>query len=187
MLLEHVSLDGYVAGANGEMDWIRLPEEIWSYGERLTATCDAAIYGRTTYGMMAGYWPTAADAPDADRHARDHAAWVNNARRYVFSNALEAAPWGNSTCEIVKGDPAGGVAKLKQQDGGNIFLVGSITLAQSLMRANLIDEYHLNISPVLLGAGRRLFADPSPLLNLRLVASDALPGGVLALHYEPEA
>ena len=187
LLLEHVSLDGYVAGPNGEMDWIRLPEEIWSYGDRLTATSDAAIYGRTTYSMMAGYWPTAADAPDADRHARDHAAWVNNAKRYVFSNTLEAAPWGNSACEIVKGDPAEGITKLKQQDGGNIFLVGSITLAQSLMRANLVDEYHLNISPVLLGAGHRLFPDPSPVLNLRLVASDALPGGVLALHYEPEA
>lgn len=186
LLLEHVTLDGYVAGPNGEMNWIRLPDEIWSYGDRLTATSDAAIYGRVTYGMMAGYWPTAADGPDADRHARDHAAWVNNAQRYVFSNTLAAAPWGDSSCEIVRGDPAEGVARLKQQDGGNIFLVGSISLAQSLMRANLVDEYHINVSPVLLGGGRRLFPEGlSEALNLRLVASDALSDGVLALHYEP--
>ena len=63
LLLEHVTLDGYVAGPNGEMDWIHLPEEIWQFGDDLTATSDAAIYGRVTYGMMAGYWPTAADGP----------------------------------------------------------------------------------------------------------------------------
>jgi dihydrofolate reductase len=186
LLLEHVSLDGFVAGPNGEMNWIRLPDEIWAYGDRLTATSDAAIYGRTTYGMMAGYWPTAADGADADRHAKDHAAWVNNAKRYVFSNTLEAAPWGDSACEIVRGDPAEGVARLKQQDGGNIFLVGSITLAQSLIKAGLVDEYHLNVSPVVLGGGRRLFPEGmAAALDLKLVASDALPGGVLALHYEP--
>src|SRR5215213_5457712 len=176
LLLEHVSLDGYVAGPNGEMDWIPLPVEIWSYGDRLTGSSDAAIYGRTTYEMMAGYWPTAADGPDVDRHAKDHAAWVNNAERYVFSNTLEAAPWGDSTCEIVRGYPAEGVARLKQQEGGNIFLVGSITLAQSLIRAGLIDEYHLNVSPVVLGGGRRLFPDGlASALDLRLVASEALP------------
>ena len=111
---------------------------------------------------------------------------MNNAQRYVFSNTLEAAPWGDSTCEIVRGDPVEAVARLKQQEGGNVFLVGSITLAQSLMRAGLVDEYHVNVSPVLLGAGRRLFPEGlTQALELRLVASDALPGGVLALHYEP--
>src|SRR3954470_10593654 len=186
LLLEHVSLDGYVAGPNGEMNWIRLPDEIWSYGDRLTGTSDAAIYGRNTYGMMAGYWPTAADGPDADRHAIDHAAWVNNAQRYVFSNTLETAPWGDSSCTIVKGDAVAEVARLKQEPGGNIFLVGSITLAQSLMRAGLVDEYHINLNPVVLGGGRALFPDGlQAALNLQLVASTPLPTGVIALHYEP--
>ena len=186
LLLEHVSLDGYVAGPNGEMDWIHLPEEIWQFGDNLTATSDAAIYGRTTYGMMAGYWPTAAEGPGADRHAIDHAKWVNNAQRYVFSNTLEAAPWGDSSCTIVKGDPAAGVARLKQEAGGNIFLVGSITLAQSLMRAGLVDEYHIMLNPVVLGGGRALFpAGLEKALDLRLVSSTPLPTGVIALHYEP--
>src|SRR4051812_10943185 len=186
LLLEHVTLDGYVAGPNGEMDWIRLPEEIWSYGDRLTATSDAAIYGRVTYEMMAGYWPTAADGPDADRHAKDHAAWVNNAQRYVFSNTLEAAPWGDSTCEIVRGDPAEGVAQLKQQEGGNIFLVGSIALAQSLLRAGLVDESHINGSPVVRGAGLSLFPEGlGQALELRLVGSYPFTGGVLALNCDP--
>ncbi len=186
LLLEHVSLDGYVAGPNGEMDWVHLPEEIWQFGDNLTATSDAAIYGRTTYGMMAGYWPTAADGPDADRHAIDHANWVNNAQRYVFSNTLEAAPWGDSSSTVVKGDPAEGVAQMKQEAGGNIFLVGSITLAQSLMRAGLVDEYHINLNPVVLGGGRALFPDGlQQALNLQLVESTPLPTGVIALHYEP--
>jgi dihydrofolate reductase len=186
LLLEHVSLDGYVAGPNGEMDWIHLPDEIWQFGDRLTGTSDAAIYGRVTYGMMAGYWPTAADGPDADRHAIEHAKWVNNARRYVFSNTLEAAPWGDSSCTIVKGDPAVEVARLKREAGGDIFLVGSITLAQSLMRAGLVDEYHVNLNPVVLGGGRALFPDGlEKALDLRLVSSTPLPTGVIALHYEP--
>ena len=186
LLLEHVTLDGYVAGPNGEMDWIHLPDEIWQFGNNLTASSDAAIYGRVTYGMMAGYWPTATDGPDADRHAIDHATWVNNAQRYVFSNTLEAAPWGDSSCTIVKGDAAAEVARLKQQPGRNIFLVGSITLAQSLMRAGLVDEYHINLNPVVLGGGRALF--PTGLqhaLNLKLAPSTPLPTGVIALHYEP--
>jgi dihydrofolate reductase len=186
LLLEHVSLDGYVAGPNGEMDWIRLPDEIWSFGDALTARSDTAIYGRVTYGMMAAYWPAAAEGPGADRHAIDHATWVNKAKRYVFSNTLAEAPWGQSSCEVVRGDAVEGVARLKQQDGGDIFLVGSITLAQSLMRAGLVDEYHLNLSPVVLGGGRRLFPEGlEQALSLRLVASQALSQGVLALHYEP--
>ena len=186
LLLEHVSLDGYVAGPSGEMDWIHIPDEIWRFGDRLTATSDAAIYGRNTYEMMAGYWPTAAAAPDADRHAIDHANWVNNTQRYVVSKTLQAAPWGDASCTILPGDPAGEIEHLRSQPGRNIFLVGSITLAQRLMRANLIDEYHLMLNPVLLGDGRPLFPTGLPeALNLNLVSSTKLPTGLLALHYEP--
>ena len=186
LLLEHVSLDGYVAGPNGEMDWIHIPDEIWQVGDDLTATSDAAIYGRITYEMMAAYWPTAADAPDADSHATHHASWVNNAQRYVVSKTLQSAPWGDSFCTILRGDPAAEIARLKQQPGGNIFLVGSISLAQGLMRANLIDEYHLTLNPVLLGGGTPLFPAGLPqAMNLQLVSSRALPTGVIALHYEP--
>jgi dihydrofolate reductase len=186
LLLEHVTLDGYVAGPNGEMDWVHLPDEIWHFGDRLTATSDAAIYGRVTYDMMAGYWPTAADGPDADRHAIDHAKWVNNTQRYVVSKTLQSAPWGNSSCTVLPGDPTEEIARLKQQPGRNIFLVGSISLAQALMRAGLIDEYHLMLNPVILGGGRSLFPAGLPQhLNLQLVSQQALPTGVIALHYEP--
>ena len=96
----------------------------------------------------------------------------------MYSNTLEAAPWGDSSCTVVKGDAAGEVARLKEQPGRNIFLVGSITLAQSLMRAGLVDEYHINLNPVVLGGGRALF--PGGLekaLNLQLVSSTPLPTG----------
>ena len=135
VMLEHVSLDGFVAGPNGEMDWIQLSDEMWDYGDALTGASDTALYGRATYEMMAYYWPTAAEGPNATKHDIDHANWVNNATKVVFSKTLEAAPWGSKgEVAIAKGDLKDEIQRLKQQPGKNMFLVGSVTLAQGLMR-----------------------------------------------------
>ncbi len=187
VLLEHVSLDGFVAGPNGEMDWIRVnDEELWNYVAGLTAAADMALFGRVTYEMMEGYWPTAADAPGADRHAVDHAAWVNPATKLVFSRTLESVKWGTwDNAVLVKDDLPGEVRRLKQESGKNLLLIGSINLAQEFMRRGLIDEYHLNINPVILGAGRRLFEGLESKINLELVETLRIPSGVIAAHYRP--
>jgi dihydrofolate reductase len=96
ILLMHVSLDGFVAGPNREMDWIRFDDELVDDVAELTATADTALFGRVTYQMMEGYWPTAADSPTATKHDIDHARWVNHAPKLVFSRTLEKVEWENS-------------------------------------------------------------------------------------------
>src|SRR5689334_1921055 len=85
----HISLDGFVAGPNGEMNWIKVDEELFDYiGKRISET-DAALYGRITYQMMEGYWPTAGDEPDASKHDKEHSAWYKKAQKLVLSKTMK--------------------------------------------------------------------------------------------------
>jgi dihydrofolate reductase len=184
VLLEHVSLDGYVALPNGEMDWVRVDGEMWEYVDRLTAAADAAIFGRKTYEMMAAYWPAAADSPGATQHDIDHSRWVNNATRLIFSKTLTTAPWGNwAPATVMSSVDAAEIAALKQQPGKDLLLIGSIDLAQEFMRLGLIDEYRINLNPVLLGGGRALFPAAGARQDLELAGSETFRSGVTALHY----
>src|SRR5438105_15071532 len=96
VLLEHVSLDGYLAGPAGEMDWIRVDDEMWEHVHPIVDTADTAVWGRVTYEMMVGYWPTAPDAPNASAHDVHHGRWLNRATKIVFSRTLDSAPWSAS-------------------------------------------------------------------------------------------
>src|SRR5438309_10389106 len=89
VLFMHVSLDGYVAGPNGEMDWITVNEEIFDYAGRRTNEADTALYGRVTYQMMESYWPTAADQPNASRHDIVHSGWYNKVEKVVLSRTMQ--------------------------------------------------------------------------------------------------
>jgi len=185
VLLEHVSLDGYVAGPNGEMDWIRFDDELVEDVERLTADADAAIFGRVTYQLMEGYWPTAAESPSATKHDIDHSRWVNNAPKYVFSRTLQNAPWGKwNNVRLVRDNFAEELRDLKQQPGKNLLMIGSAGLAQAFMRLGLIDDYRINVNPVVLGGGKPLFHDTGAKINLKLVESRRFKSGVVGLHYE---
>src|SRR6478609_11390061 len=85
----HISLDGFVAGPNGEMNWIKVDEELFDYvGKRISQT-DTAMYGRVTYQMMESYWPTAGDAPDASKHDLEHSKWYKDVRKIVLSKTLK--------------------------------------------------------------------------------------------------
>jgi len=96
ILLEHLSLDGYLAGPKGEMDWIRVDDELWQHMHPIIDEADAVIWGRVTYQMMHGYWPTAADSPNASEHDKHHGRWVNAATKIVFSNSLQGSTWPNT-------------------------------------------------------------------------------------------
>jgi dihydrofolate reductase len=177
----HVSLDGYVAGPNGEMDWIRFDDQIVDDVDALTDAADTALFGRTTYQMMEGYWPTAADSPTATKHDIDHARWVNNVPKLVFSRTLEKVEWANS--RIVRDNIPEEIARLKQQPGKNLLMIGSTATAQEFMRLGLIDEYYLNVNPVVLGSGAPLFAGLRSALSLQLVQAKTYESGVVGLHY----
>lgn len=180
-LLMHVSLDGFVAGPNGEMDWIRVDEDMFDYVESLTDSADVNLFGRTTYQMMEGYWPTAGEQPGASKHDIEHSRWYNNVKKIVFSYTLSAADAKDAA--VVNGDVAATLDDLKQQPGKNMVVIGSAGLVWSLSQLNLIDEYWLNLNPVVLGSGKPLFNGMDKPLDLKLLASRVFSSGVIAVQY----
>lgn len=179
----HASLDGRVSDENGGLDWIAYDNELESYAHSLHATTDAAIYGRITYGWMKAYWPGVPSNPGSTQAEINHAKWADNATKYVFSRSIdeaEVADWANSV--IVR--DAAEFQKIKEQDGKDIWLLGSPKAAQELMRCNLIDEYRINVNPSILGKGQMLFEDVED-TKLRLIESKTLKSGVVCLRYEP--
>lgn len=180
VLFMHVSLDGFVAGPGGEMDWIHVDEQIFDYAGQRTNASDLALYGRKTYEMMQAYWPTAADQPNPTKHDIEHSAWYKAVSKVVLSKSMRTAP---ANTQIISEDVAGEVLKLKQAAGKEIVIFGSPGAAHSLMSAGLIDDYWLFVNPVLIGQGIPLFKDIRERMALTLVASKTFSSGVVCLHY----
>src|SRR5713101_864797 len=140
------------------------------------ATTGGLLLGRRTYEDFYAVWPNRTDNP--------YTAVLNNTQKYVASTTLsEPLSWSNST--LLKGDAAEAVARLKQELGKDLVVLGSGELVQSLMRRNLVDEYVLLIHPLVLGSGRRLFTDGGAFAALRLVDTRTTTTGVLIATYQP--
>src|ERR1044072_8465055 len=116
----HISLDGFVAGPNGEMDWIKVDEEIFDYVGKRISEGDTALYGRVTYQMMENYWPTAADKPKPSRHDIEHSKWYKNVHKLVLSQTMKNAGLTNTT--IIKDNLSDVINEIKQQAGKEILL-----------------------------------------------------------------
>jgi dihydrofolate reductase len=181
----HVSLDGFVAGPNGEMDWINVDEELFDYAGQRTTEADTALYGRVTYQMMEGYWPTAADQPNATKHDIEHSTWYNKVHKVVVSKTMQGASLPRTT--IVSDNVAGEISKLKQGAGKEIVIFGSPSVVHILEVADLINDYWLFINPILIGQGIPMFKDLKDRASLQLVTSHILSSGVVCLHYERKA
>jgi dihydrofolate reductase len=182
VLFIHTSLDGFVAGPNGEMDWINVDEEIFDFAGQRTNEADTALYGRVTYQMMESYWPTAAQLPTATKHDVEHSRWYNKVAKVVLSRTLKGENLTNTL--IIDGNLAAEIVKLKQEAGKDILMFGSPTAAHSLMAEKLIDDYWLFVNPILLGRGIPLFNGVKEKSALKLVASNIFSSGVVCLHYE---
>lgn len=178
----HVSLDGFVAGPNGEMDWIIVDDEIFDYAGERTSASDTGLYGRITFDLMEGYWPTAADQPNASRHDVEHAHWYKNVQKVVLSKTLAGKNLKNT--KIISDNIASEVQKLKQAPGKEIIIFGSPSASHALMQAGLIDDLWIFVNPVLIGTGIPLFKGISDRMNLKLLKSHAFQNGVVCLHYE---
>jgi dihydrofolate reductase len=178
----HISLDGYVAGLNGEMDWIKVDDEIFEYvGDRVNDS-DTALYGRVTWQMMEGYWPTAADQPNASKHDIDHAAWYKKAEKIVLSESMQGEQFPNTV--FIGEDVENRIKAIKQQDGKEIVIFGSPSATHSLLQYDLIDEFWLFVNPVLLGKGMPLFKNISETTQLTLVSSKTFANGVVFMGYK---
>jgi dihydrofolate reductase len=182
VLFMHTSLDGFVAGPNGEMDWINVDEEMFEYAGRQTNEADTALYGRVTYQMMESYWPTAAEQPAATKHDIEHSRWYNKVAKVVVSKTMQGVNLTNT--KIISDNLANEIIKLKQGTGKNILIFGSPTVAHSLIKENVINDYWLFVNPVLLGQGIPMFKGIKEKAKLKLVTSNAFPSGVVCLHYE---
>src|SRR6476646_7995956 len=134
VLLEHISLDGYLAGADGDMAWIRVDDEVFDYVTPIIDAADTVVYGRTTYQMMQSYWPTAGSQPDASPHDIHHSEWTRTATKLVFSKTLPAAPWDDAgDATLVREDVAPVIRRLRQESGKDVLVLGSASLARSLI------------------------------------------------------
>jgi dihydrofolate reductase len=178
--LAHVSLDGYLAGPNGEMDFITFDQEIAAHTYPLMRTVDTAVYGRTTYQMMEGYWPSVLDDANATAGEKSHARWYADVKKIVASRTLPART-GQVT--VAGDDIVSVIAAAKAQPGGDMMIFASPTLSHALSAAGLIDEWRLTWQPVIVGGGLSLFGGKEPRSKLELRASKTYSSGVIATHH----
>jgi dihydrofolate reductase len=167
-----VSLDGFVAGPGGTLDWGLPPEheDVTAWKAASVRRAGAHLMGRVTYEAMAAHWPSATGV---------YAAPMNDIPKVVFSRTLEKAGWADT--RIARGDLAEEVARVKREPGEDVLAHGGATFVQALSRLSLIDEYRLVIQPVALGSGLPLFRDlPAP-LHLELAEARTFPDGT-AIH-----
>jgi dihydrofolate reductase len=158
----------------------------WSFGYWDDATSERMgqvmgspfdlLLGRKTYEIFAAYWPHNPDAPGAEQ--------LNGARKYVASRTLDSVEWNNST--LLEGDVAEAVAKLKEEDGPQIQVHGSADLLQTLLEHDLVDEFRIMTFPVVLGTGKRLFAEGARPVGLTLAESAVSSTGVVMATYRRE-
>ena len=181
ILFMHVSLDGFVAGSRGEMDWINVDEGIFDYASDRTRNSDTALYGRVTYQMMESYWPTAADNPGATKHDIEHSRWYNNVDKVILSRTLKD---NLPRRKIISDHLIDEINLLKRSPGKDIVIFGSPSASHELMQENLIDEYWLFVNPVILGEGIPLFKDIKNKTPLNLLEARSFPSGVVCLHYQ---
>jgi dihydrofolate reductase len=176
----HISLDGFVAGPNGEMDWIKVDQEIFDHVGKRISKGDTALYGRITYEMMESYWPTAADKPTATKHDIEHSKWYSKAHKVVLSKTLNDAELTNTT--IISDNLIERINEIKQGAGEDLLLFGSPTATHSLIQLNLIDGYWLFVNPIILGRGIPLFTDIKEKIKLNLVTTRQFSCGVTELN-----
>lgn len=168
-----VSVDGFIEGQNRDLSWHVWDDELERHMTQFLTTVDTIIFGRVAYELMISYWPNATDSI---------APQMNTLPKLILSNSLQEPVWNS---QVLKGDIAGEISRLKCQDCKNIVIFGGAIAAQTLMELGLIDEYHLTVNPVVLRSGTPLFKPGGQKLNLKLVNTVAFICGNVKLYYQP--
>ena len=180
VVFNSTSLDGFIADANGDMSWAHKQDEEWNSFVAGNARGDGVlVLGRSTYDMMAGYWPT----PMAAQSSPVVAKRMNELQKIVFSRTMLEASWQNTT--LVKGELAREMKRLKEQPGAGLVILGSASIVAQLSDARLIDEYQIAINPIVLGGGKSMFDGIREKLPLKLTRSRSFQNGNLFLTYQP--
>jgi dihydrofolate reductase len=174
-----MTLDGYIAGQEGDISWHNVDEEFQELADQASNSGNILLFGRVTYELMARYWPT----PEAIKNDPVVAAGMNKAEKIVFSRTLEKADWHNT--RLVKDDMPAEVRKLKQQSGKDMTVLGSGSIVSQLARQGLIDEYNILLNPVVLGKGKTMFEGIENRMHLKLTKTRIFRNGNVLLSYEP--
>lgn len=179
-----LSVDGYIAGPNSEMDWMvwDWDEALKQYVADLTAPVDCIVLGRNLAEGFIPHWTEVAAAPEnPDVEAGKK---FTNTHKVVFSKTLMESNWDKTV--LAKGDLTDEINKLKNQDGSDIIAYGGADFVSSLIKHRLIDEYHLLVNPTLLGTGMPIFKELEGKQDLELVQSKAFDYGIVLLNYKPK-
>jgi dihydrofolate reductase len=174
-----VTLDGYFEGPGRDISWHNVDAEFNEYAIEMLNSADTLLFGRVTYDLMAGFWPT----PDAIRNDPIVAEKMNSLPKIVFSRTLEKAEWNNT--RLVKDHIEEEIKKMKTQSGSDMALLGSGIIMSEFAQAGLIDEYRIMVNPVVLGKGNPLFKGIKGRLELKLVTTRTFKSGNVLLYYQP--
>lgn len=174
-----VTLDGYVAGPNNEMDWV-VP--LGDYQDELVGAADTLLLGRVTYESFAGAWPHVPENPEAPENLKAYARKLNSMRKVVYSKTLNEVTWNNST--LKRELDAADLAAMKQQTDKNIVIYGSASIVQALTNLGLVDQYQLLVHPLILGSGKPLFEHREERVKLKLLSAQTDPSGLVLLYYQ---
>lgn len=178
-----LTIDGFVAGNDGEMDWMTYAwdDELKNYVTALTDPVDQIVLGRKLAEGFIPYWAHIA----ADPEAAEHSAGLKFTAtpKLFFSRTLRESPWDNTT--LADRELVDAITRLKAEPGQDIIAYGGATFASALIQAGLIDDYYLFINPAAIGSGKRIFGELTQRLSLQLVEAIPFSCGIVLIHYQP--
>jgi dihydrofolate reductase len=184
-----ISIDGYIVGPNGEMDWM-----VWNWDDKLknyvfeiTESVDTIILGRKMTDGFISYWSdvmTKPDDPSSIDRSHAFAKKMIETPKVVFTKTLKISKWANTA--LATGDLTDEIMKLKSESGKDIIVYGGATFDSSLIGAGLIDEFHLFINPAAIGSGMAIFKDLKEIQKFTMIKSTPFDSGIVELHFEPK-
>jgi dihydrofolate reductase len=190
VMFNHVTVDGYFAAPDGNLDWVVRDDEVDKAAMEGGPQADTLLLGRKTYEMFAAFWPKAVASREAQGphgggelsdEQREMGNWLNEARKIVFSRTLKDATWKNT--HIVREIDPREIEAMKKKASKDMLVLGSGSIVAELTKHGLIDEYIFGVSPVFLGAGKQLLGGLSKRVNLGLESAKGFPSGTVLLRY----
>jgi dihydrofolate reductase len=170
-------LDGYFAGQGGDISWHNVDAEFQELANAASNSGNTLLFGRVTYELMTGYWPT----PEAIKNDPVVARGMNSATKIVFSRTLNKVDWNNT--RLVKTDMLSEIRKLKQESGKDLTVLGSGSIVSQLAQERLIDEYQILLNPVVIGRGKTMFEGVKDRFSLKLTKTRVFGNGNVLLSY----
>lgn len=180
----HITLDGYVAGLNGENDWMTfsIDKKPADRLDELTDSSDMILLGRKMTDGFINHWTSVSENPENPRYS--FAQKMIDIPKVVFSKTVKESKWVNTT--LAGGELTEEVEKLKNKDGKDILVYGGANFVSNLIKNRLIDKYHFFVNPVAIGKGISIFGDSEERLKLQLIKSESFPNGIVELCYKPQ-